>query len=75
MREDYDFRVLCPYYPALGHVGSMMANGGEGEGDGTVGKEGVLVREMDGEEAGVRLNVHELGRENENDEEGGSVLC
>jgi len=71
-REDYGCRVLGPYDPGLGHVdvASMMANGGDGDGDGAVGKKvGFSVREIDGEAEG--LNVHELECENENDEEGG----
>jgi hypothetical protein len=61
---------LSRHLPAPGHVGSMMANGG----DGAVGKEvGFSVREIDSEEA-ERLNVHELDCENENEEEGGSVF-
>ena len=35
-REDYGCSVLCPYDPALGHVRSMMAN--DGDGDGMVGR-------------------------------------
>jgi len=69
-REDYGCRVLCPYDHALGHVASMMANGGGGDGDGAVGKKaGFSVRGIDGEEAEC-LSVHELECENENDEEG-----
>jgi hypothetical protein len=61
---------LSRHLPAPGHVGSMMANGG----DGAVGKEvGFSVREIDSEEA-ERLNVHELDCENENEEEGGERL-
>jgi hypothetical protein len=52
VQEDYGCRVLCPYDPSLGHVASMMANGGDGDGDGAVGKKvDFSVREIDGEEA------------------------
>jgi hypothetical protein len=51
-RGDYGCRVLCPYDHALGHVASMMANGGDGDGDGAVGKKvGFSVGEIGGEEA------------------------
>jgi hypothetical protein len=51
-QEDYDCRVLCPYDPALDHVASTMANGGDGDDDGAVGKKvGFSVKEIDGEEA------------------------
>jgi hypothetical protein len=51
-QEDYGCRVLCPYDPALARVASMMANGGDGDGDGAVGKTvGFSGREIDGEEA------------------------
>ena len=41
------------YGPALGHMASMMANGGGDSGDGAVGRKvGFSVGEIDGEEAG-----------------------
>ena len=51
--EDYGCRVLCPFDLAHGHVASMMANGGDGDGDAAVGKTvGFSVKETDDEEAG-----------------------
>jgi hypothetical protein len=50
--EDYGCCVLCPFDPAHGHMASLMANGGNGEGDSAVRKSvGFSVKETDDEGA------------------------